>query len=282
VSTRIPPESGAGPPGDAGPGSAGTPTRRDTAREASAPGSSAREAGPARDEPASGGSTAGAGARPRRGSADRDAQRPSAAVPPRPARDTERRKAPLGWLPWALLAALLVLLALLLVVGLLVGVGRQDAAQPATAPGSAQQDTGQAGEQPARDPDLLQAQPGQLVTGSTDLLATAPTAGQLSGFDQQTVAGRAVPVESVVTDEGFWVGTSDTERVFVFLSQEARGGPGESAVTVEPGQRVDLDGTVVAVQVGAGAQLGLTDVSGQAQLEEQGGYVRATDIQPAE
>lgn len=51
-------------------------------------------------------------------------------------------------------------------------------------------------------------------------------------------------VESVVADEGFWVGDGPGMRVFVRLTPEARNSSGESPFQVEAGQTIELEGTV--------------------------------------
>ena len=95
-----------------------------------------------------------------------------------------------------------------------------------------------------------------------------PTAvlGRVSG---QTVTGTAVQVLSVPADEGFWIGSTDTQRVWVQLT----GAVGESPYQVRQGDRVDFTGTVVAHDAGFPATVGLGDATGAAQLAAQGQHV---------
>lgn len=90
--------------------------------------------------------------------------------------------------------------------------------------------------------------------------------GDLGRYAGQTVVARSVTVQSVPADEGFWLGTSETDRVWVQLT----GGAGESVVTVRPGDRVSFDaGSVVATAPGFADQVGVTAEEGAQQLESQ-------------
>jgi len=90
--------------------------------------------------------------------------------------------------------------------------------------------------------------------------------GRLSG---QAVTGSAVQVLSVPADEGFWVGTSDTQRVWVQLT----GAAGESPYQVRQGDRVDFTGTVVAHDPGFAATVGVDDAEGAGQLSAQAQHI---------
>jgi hypothetical protein len=176
-------------------------------------------------------------------------------------RDRHRRKAPLGWLPLALLIALLGLLGLMLLAGALAG--KDDSDPRAGAGGGAA----------AQGSETT----GRLTVGSTDVLQDAGTIGRIGSLTGQDAVGRGVLVQQVVSDEGFWVGASSAERVFVFLTPEARGAAGESPFQVRTGQRIDLNGSLVDLRGDAG-DLGVTDAEGATQLEKQGAYVSATQV----
>ncbi len=97
-------------------------------------------------------------------------------------------------------------------------------------------------------------------------LAAAPdAAGSLAGVTGQPVTATGVQVLSVPADEGFWVGSSDTQRVWVQLTGEA----GESPYQVQEGDRVDFEGTVVAHDAGFPQQVGVDEAGGAAQLSQQ-------------
>lgn len=95
-------------------------------------------------------------------------------------------------------------------------------------------------------------------------------AGRLTPYVGQTVTARGAPVQSVVADEGFWVGQSATDRVWVQLELA----PGrESPVHVRVGDIVDFRGAVVANPPGFARQAGVTAAEGAAQLEDQGAHL---------
>ena len=77
--------------------------------------------------------------------------------------------------------------------------------------------------------------------------------------------------------EGFWVGTSPTDRVFVFLTPGARSTEGESPFQVEAGQSISLEGTLVPLP-GAPETPGVEAAEGADQLLQQGHIVEATVI----
>lgn len=164
-----------------------------------------------------------------------------------------RRLAPLRWLPWLALAllALIALIAVLVIRS--VADDDDDSATDATA-----------------------ARAGTLTAGGKALLPVS-AAGPLRSLGGQAVSGRGVTVESVVADEGFWVGPSPSDRVFVSLLPEARGGGGESAFRAQAGQRVDLVGVLRPVPPDVG-RLGVDDAEGAAQLRSQGQYIEASSV----
>ena len=68
-------------------------------------------------------------------------------------------------------------------------------------------------------------------------------------------------MNSVSADEGFWVGTSDTDRVWVQLT-----GTGESSYTATEGDTVNVTGQVVATPGDFPTQVGVDAAQGTAQL----------------
>ena len=230
---------------------------------------------------------------------------PNTATTTRPERSSKRtaRKAPLGWLPWALLGLLALLVAATLLVinavdddgpdgpagdtlgqvnsggsgldgqdgdGQVAGTeedtseqGGSEGGAASAAPGaSAAPDAGAGG--------------GSLTADGQDLLAAA-SAGSLAGRAGQSVTGTAT-VESVVSDEGFWVGSSAEDRVFVFLTPEARQSQGESGFQVTAGQTVQLEGALTALPESPEVAEGVTADEGADQLTQQGAYVRADSV----
>jgi hypothetical protein len=109
---------------------------------------------------------------------------------------------------------------------------------------------------------------GTVVAGG-DAVLGGGSARQLGDYHDQQAVGRAVRVQSVPADEGFWVGTSTTDRIWVQLT----GTRGESDYKVKQGDAIDFTGTVTAAAAGFAEKAGVTAAEGAAQLTQQGHYV---------
>lgn len=114
---------------------------------------------------------------------------------------------------------------------------------------------------------------GQLTAGETALLSSSGTAtarGDLSQYVGTSARARGARVQSVPADEGFWVGSSEADRVFVRLITTGA----ESSYTVKEGDRVDFSGAkVVSNPDGFATDLGLSDAEGAGQLTEQKAHI---------
>lgn len=113
---------------------------------------------------------------------------------------------------------------------------------------------------------------GVLTAASTSLLPLDQAAGadgDLSRYVDDPVQGRGVRVQSVPADEGFWVGTGRTDRVWVQLT----GAAGESSYKVRRGDRVDFTGTVVAHGADFARKVGVSRDEGAALLGQQKAHV---------
>jgi hypothetical protein len=111
---------------------------------------------------------------------------------------------------------------------------------------------------------------GTLTVGDTPLLPVAAVAGSdgsLAAVVGRPVAATDVVVQSVAADEGFWVGSSGTDRVWVQLT-----GEGESAYAIGPGDRVSFTGQVVGHDAGFAAQVGVDPAEGAEQLTRQAAH----------
>ncbi|RBY88280.1 hypothetical protein [Blastococcus sp. TF02A-26] len=120
--------------------------------------------------------------------------------------------------------------------------------------------------------DAEAGQPGSVVAGGQSVLplaTAADPAAALAAVTGQQATGTAVQVLSVPADEGFWVGTSDTDRVWVQLTGEA----GESPYQVQEGDTVDFEGTVVAHDAGFAGQVGVDPAEGADQLTQQAQHI---------
>ena len=156
------------------------------------------------------------------------------------------RRAPLAWLPWAALglAAVLGLLFLVFVVRV------------------------------ANDDDDDGARNDLSAAGRPLLPLPAGGLGAVAG---QTAEGREMRVESVVADEGFWVGDASSSRVFVFLSDQAKASEGESPFQVEAGQSIDFTGVVKPLPADV-ADLGVEADEGADQLRQQGHFLELSRV----
>ena len=104
-----------------------------------------------------------------------------------------------------------------------------------------------------------------------DLAAGGDAAAALGGISGQQVTATGVRVLSVPADEGFWVGSSETQRVWVQLTGEA----GESPYQVEEGDVVDFSAAVVAHDPSFTGQVGVDQAEGATQLTDQGQHLEA-------
>jgi hypothetical protein len=102
--------------------------------------------------------------------------------------------------------------------------------------------------------------------------------GNLDRFAGHRAVGKDVLVQSVVADEGFWIGTSDHDRIWVQLT----GPPPESPYTVRKGDRVSFDAEVVTNGRGFARKVGCDRSEGSEMLTDQGQHldVRKTKLKP--
>ena len=113
------------------------------------------------------------------------------------------------------------------------------------------------GEPPPPPPLVVQGNPPVAFSGAQPM---APYAGR-------TVEARGVRVLSAA-GQGFWVGTSEADRVFVEVDDGTNAPP-----RVAVGQRVSFVGRLVANAPEHVDELGLTAPADQAQLERQGHHI---------
>ena len=112
---------------------------------------------------------------------------------------------------------------------------------------------------------------GALTADGTSLLPLAQVAGpngELTSQVGKTATAQGVLVQSVPADEGFWAGTSETDRVWVQLS-----GTDESGYVVQQGDRVDFTGQITAHDPGFATQAGVDPAEGAEQLGQQGSHI---------
>lgn len=96
-------------------------------------------------------------------------------------------------------------------------------------------------------------------------LASRPPLAQHAG---KVVQGQGIPVQAVTSNEGFWVGTGERDRVWVQLTRTD-----ESPFTVRTGQRVWFTGRMVASPPDLPGRMGVTAPEGASLLRQQGHHI---------
>jgi hypothetical protein len=185
-----------------------------------------------------------------------------------------------GWWWW-----LLGLLALLLVLALLLGLfsGGDDDEAGQGAGGTTAQTTATTGGTDGGAAAGGGAQDGAAggATLTVEGESLLPVPGDLSGFVGRTAQGRGVEVQSVPGEQGFFVGTSEEDSVYVEYG--ARAGEREPGAEFRPevGQRVDVTGEVRPAPDEPGRTLGVAGADEQ-RIARQGAFVNADSVTAAE
>jgi hypothetical protein len=178
----------------------------------------------------------------------------------------------MGWL-WWLLGLLAVALIAALLIGLIGGDDSENAQNPAGQNDQTERTTAGGGT----------ASSATLRAGGTSLLPV-PSSG-LGDTVGEVARARAVVVQSVVTGqenpdalEGFWVGSSEQDRVYVEWGGDVGANEADSQPTV--GDKVSLTGPVHAAPQDPEQTLNLSADDAQL-VRSQGAYVNADEVTPA-
>ncbi len=174
--------------------------------------------------------------------------------------------------PW--IAALLTAVGLIIaavVLSLVVGGDLQIGPEPEFTIGAPQPEA--EAPPPAPGPTPSPAPVGTLLAGEDPILPV-PAQG-LAPYEGRTVRGDGVPVHSVVADEGFWVGTSEVDRVYVIYQT----GGFESPPDVDAGQLVSFLGALEPATGDLAPQFRLTDAEGLSLLRAQGYYISVGSVE---
>lgn len=166
---------------------------------------------------------------------------------------------------WLILGLLALALLVVLLISALSGDDEGDRTGSVTPAQSAPQGAGSAG-----------GGAGTLTAGGQSLLpATGGALAQAVGGDAQ---GSEVVVQSVVESQGFWVGSSTTDRVYV----EYGGNTGENEPGGQPkkGATVNLTGPVKAAPTSPEKTLNVSPQEAE-QIRSQGAYINAETVTPA-
>lgn len=130
--------------------------------------------------------------------------------------------------------------------------------------------------------------PNVVVVSPTTTPATAPITDVVviaSAPDQQSLVNRQVqfanvPVQSVIGDRTFWVGSGNNERLLVVLDEALDSGSTEKALDINAGQTLTMNGIVRRMPTAADAQKqwGLSAAEADS-LKNQRVYLQASQVQ---
>lgn len=115
----------------------------------------------------------------------------------------------------------------------------------------------------------LQGTEGRLTTSGKALPTSAP---RLEHHVGNRVRARGVTVESVPSDEGFWIGRKDA-RVFVWITTPRSQ---DSSVRIETGERMTFTGTIKRHRPGFGRRHGVTEGEGAAELRRNPQHIEVS------
>ena len=192
-----------------------------------------------------------------------------------------KKRGPAAWL----VALILLLIAIVILLLLLsrCGGSSDDSHAPAasTAPGATSTASTTPADATVTGPDITASssistgagpnsgdgEDGTITAGSGTMLPLtgSPTAS-LAAYSGQRATATSVQVQSVPADEGFWVGSSSGDRIWVQLT----GARGESPFRVKQRDHVSFSGTTTPNGTGFAEKAGVTDTEGKTQLEAEG------------
>ena len=88
---------------------------------------------------------------------------------------------------------------------------------------------------------------------------------------------QGVKVEQISSDQGFWIGENDQQRVFVHVSGDAVGKGALAPAALQEGQLVNVSGRFQTIPDDV-TTLGLTDVNDLTQLVAQSELIEANSV----
>ena len=179
-----------------------------------------------------------------------------------------------GWWKWLLLLLLLIA-AIALLVALLSGDDDEDESGSA---GATATQTQPAGGTPSTNPEATATgDGGTLTTEGTSLL---PVPDDLSQYVGQDAEGEGVVVQKVNGQQGFWVGSSPEDRVYVEFGAKAGGTEAGAEFKPTVGQKVDLTGPVRPAPDEPGRVLRVAGAD-EDLVSQQGAYINADTVEAA-
>ena len=165
----------------------------------------------------------------------------------------DERKRSGGWLKWLLPLLLLAALAIALIA--LLGGGDDERAATGTGTSA-----------------------GAITAGGTTLHGDDPST--LTGAIGDEATGQGVRVLSVIKGVGFWVGTSQQDRMFVEYGSKAGGDETQQTFEAKVGQRVNLVGPVQKAPADPEQTLRISGDDAR-RVTEQGAFINADRVTAA-
>ena len=182
-------------------------------------------------------------------------------------RDDDGGKKKKGWL-WGLLALLLLIAAIVLLVSLL---GGDDDKKGSASSGSTTQQEQASSAAPS----------GGTLEAEGETLLPLPADGTVEDLVGTQATGTGVAVQAVNAQEGFWVGNSATDRVYVeFGGDVGETEAGSESYEPKVGDTVDLTGEVRPSPVDPATALNIDDADAAELVKSQGFFVNATSVEP--
>jgi len=175
-----------------------------------------------------------------------------------------------GWWKWLLLL-LLLLAAILLLVSLLGG--DDDDAKDSASTQSAQTT-------PAASEEAAGGTAGEGGTLTAEGQSLLPVPADLSDRVGQSAEGRDIVVQKVAGQQGFWVGPSAEERVYVEYGAKAGGTEEGAEFKPEVGQKVNLTGEIRPAPAEPGRVLKIEGAD-EDLVKSQGAYINADTVEAA-
>ena len=183
-------------------------------------------------------------------------------------RDDDGGRKKKGWL-WGLLA-LLALIALIVLLASLLGGDDEKKASGAASTSTQQEATSSASSQAAGT-----------LAASGETLLPLPADGTVDDVIGEQAQGTGIAVQAVNAQEGFWVGGSATDRVYVeFGGKVGENEQGSASYEPKVGDKVDLTGEVRPSPVDPASALNIDDADAAELVKSQGFFVNATDVKP--
>ena len=184
--------------------------------------------------------------------------------------DGGKKKKKKRGLLWGLLALLLLVAAIVLLASLLGGDDEKKSAAGGTAT-QQQEASGSAA-----------SSSGGTLTAKGEGLLPLPSDGTVADLVGEEATGTGVTVQAVNAQEGFWVGNSATDRVYVeFGGDVGENEAGSKAFEPKVGDTVDLTGEVRPSPVDPATALNIDDADAAELVKSQGFFVNATSVKSA-